>query len=433
MSPYDPLAVWLAAALVAVPALVGWGIVRRGRPRWWLGLVAVSLLGGLLVPELPLWDLVFAVLALGLGAWCGARRGRGRRLAASVVLFAGVAEVAGRGLLPDAPYVLSDRTWHAWNTDLGDVPDREACQALFPHAYERSPYWADLAFDPDPRPLVLHLGDSMLVFSDTGPPSSRTDRGRFVHRYAASDPERRHLNLGVAGTGMDYQLASARAWADRRVDRVVVYAFTENDLSDLDRRYLCCPGGSLLDYDAPGLPTRCSEPAEVAVHPSPLQLRLLSSIPPLTLQVLTPRSRVAAHLRARLNQLPTWMTPWAARSNAVDDQLIYTPGAEDRRWRWTGELLTELDRELGERLVVVVLPVGPDLDGPAEPHHHSRERAERLLGLCVEAGVRCVDAWDAFRDVPVPAGGWFMRDGYHFADAGHERFAVWLQRALPHE
>ncbi|MCB9681926.1 MAG: SGNH/GDSL hydrolase family protein [Alphaproteobacteria bacterium] len=379
------------------------------------------------------WDLVFMVVA----AWLGAVTARvePRSVLASLgsaTLFLVVVEVVGRMALP-APHLAPDPDWSLFPRGSATT-GWAACELMYPSLglpdFEND--WRRHGARPG-DPVVLHVGDSMLVFGELDHGSMSDLPGRFVARMDDADPHRTHVNLGQPGTALDVGLMALPPWVDRYdVRAVVLYFFADNDLSDLDRRYPCCRGGLLFDYGDQAVP-RCPTPDGPLFGSQAVQDLLFRSGPPLVVRVATRWSPVWRHVRGRLDAFARHGTPWATTPDTTDDDLAHDAHALDEAWR-RYRLLLERARDGaaagGYPLVVVDLPVGPDLSragGP--PSGDAWERSRTFEALCDTLGLVHVDAWQAMS--PDAADDrWFLHDGYHLSAAGHARLGAWLTTHL---
>jgi hypothetical protein len=445
MSSTEPIALWMALCLVAAPALIGWALGR-----WAYGpqpvatllerllitslppLVALGL--DLLSPRVDLWDALGVASCLGLGllaaTWPAARVGGAL---AGLALFLSTAELGTRLALPPGPEFAGDRAIGApWLSRNPTRLSETTCHAIFPELDHGRLASIRAAHLEPGQPVVLHLGDSLLVFPpQTSHADPAADPARFPLLLDAADPERSHVNLGFPGASYDALLRVARTWLARyEVDQIVLYAFLENDLAELGRPYPCCRDG-LVDVRAFGAPTLCASPSPPTFGSPRLEHLLVRSRDPIVVRVLSEWSSLARHLRARAQQLSAVRGPWSQLLDADDHRL--SDGDLQARWAMTRTLLDALRRDAeveGASLLVVALPIGPDLRGVGKlPERSLRPRVEALGELCGELGIGFVDAWPAIEEQPQPWTGLFMDDGYHLSLEGHAVMGEWLIKA----
>lgn len=418
----------LALLQVVGPALLaGWFAGRAGPVRPAAALLLLVAPVALGVPALvwldhvPLWDGLLLLLSVGVGLALGRRAAPA---AAALVIFVGVADLAGRAALPPPPRFLDpDDPWPKLLRHDEERFGDEVCGLLRGEPDDRA-----ALPDPAGRRLVLHLGDSMLVFGGDGPDGGQPGDDRFPQRLGLADPGRLHVNLGVPGTSADAHLAVARAWLGRGdVAAVVSYAFLNNDLTELGRGLPCC-GGPPIDLTAPGAPSVCVPPPPPA-WPALADLARRSG-DPLAVRLASP-SPTWGHLRGALAQRLGPRSPLTALRDADDSRL-----ARDERASAQAALIRMLTATrdaaaaAGAAHVVVLLPAAGD--GPLRPADRpdARPLADGLARACREAGLDCLDAW-ALLDGPegCPAA-WFLRDTYHLSAEGHARLAAWLEAPL---
>jgi len=371
-----------------------------------------------------LWDSVLAGVLFGTGAVLGARGALARVGWASVLLSIGsaalslaVAEIASRTLLPapraivprDPPkLVLDDPNAHTGPFQPSGDWKQDACAFLYPDLHpgvleSRAPA------DDGGRPVVLHVGDSMV--QGCGLPISES----FPARLAEIDPATLHVNAGLAAMSVDYYLLHAERWVTRRrVDRVIFYVFVGNDLDEIDQQMPCCWGGPLLDYGPDGVRERCSRPASsadaLAWHsPLPYPLRAATKFSSLALRIATLRSRP----RPKREHDSRW-PHFEAVMRAARDRM----GAH------------------GVGFAVVLLPLREALQSPEPKQSEAYAIRTRALETCNRLGIRTLDTWDFFEDAVRRTGParWFItRDGFedlHFSAEGNDQFARWLAGQL---
>ncbi len=421
---------------VAVGAACGRGVGRK-LGAWSnaavLAALGVGLWGANLGLELlAIWDALSLLLLAAAGWMLGrapVRTALARLLA--VVLFVGVATLAAQDLLDPVPALAGDRDHQGVGLLAPGGPGAAACAMAYdveaaglPSEQWRSRAMLNVHGD---RPVVGHLGDSMLTFAPTPSANHGVDEARrFPDLLDAGDPVYDHVNLGRPGISYDIQLMVARhLMREVTVRRFFVHAFLENDLGELDRPLPCCPGGGVLLWDEPGLPPRCDEP--VSPFPTwPHFGALMSRSPaPRWIRQLTPHLQVVATLRYQLARV-AWLSGGGRGWQDVND--LVTPDEHPRiaqAWARTRLVLTTLRDEAeqeGADVIVVTLPVGPEVGVPGSV---ARRRVEQMGALATELGLPWWDAWDVFGPTPDPQ--WFMADGYHLSYEGHARLAAWIR------
>lgn len=407
----DAPVTWLVCGVLLV-ATVAAGLAVSERPRAALVPVPLLLLGWLSV-RLPAWDLLFFSGMYLLGMLSG-RRSDGGRLWGGVVVFLLAATVAGEVAIRKRTNFVLEAQWTPW------LPQ--------PLTLYRESLCTDIYDTPTESGSWLHLGDSMLVFSNGEIVSERTSPTRFVSHLQRSDPSHVHLNLGVPGTSQDAALLLARAHArSGPVDHLVLYHLPVNDLTDLDQVYACCLGGPLLDYSDAALPARCERPPDWFREPRSTQRWLAASPSPLPILLFSRHTTVGAELRARLMPL---LLPQPG--GVSDARLIDRPEDAERLWQRFDAILDRFEIEFAARgttIHLVLLPAGLPDHRSHRTSAYRREREDRTLALCASHGFDCIDARPAVDGTP-PEGGWHMPDGVHFNDAGHAHIAAWLRPRL---
>jgi hypothetical protein len=443
MRTTEPTALLVVLLLLAVPfglgALIGRAAHDPARPtsapQRALLLLAPPLAAlalDLWQPRLDLWDAIGVGLCLGLGLRSATAPPTAR--AAQLALFCLVTELAARLLLPPGPEFAGDRTLTApWLSPNPTRLSETTCRAIFPQL-DAGQLQTSRTNHLDPQqPVVLHLGDSLLVFPPGSPHGdAAADPERFPLLLDASDPGRGHVNLGFPGASYDALLLVARTWLRAQpVEQVVLYAFLVNDLAELGRAYPCCREG--LVEGSPGAPTVCTAPSPPTLGSARLEHLLVRSRDPIVLRVLSEWSTAMRHLRARAQSIAGSRGPWTQALDADDHRLA----GDDltARWQLTRTLLAALRddaRAAGADLLVVALPIGPDLRDGSPPQASSlRPRVDQLGAMCEQLGVPFLDAWPAFEAAPQPWSELFMADRYHLSLKGHATLADWLSERLP--
>jgi hypothetical protein len=251
---------------------------------------------------------------------------------------------------------------------------------------------------------IVHLGDSMLESADV--PSGTEATALLEQRR----PDEVHYNLGISATGPDVYLAVLRRWIDRiRPDEVVVHVFPGNDVTDIDRPYLFCNGGPLLDAS---LASRCPASNWYA----PPGLLLLLDPPPSPLRLLAVRSDLAAALSYA----------WQSRIRYhVDPTHV---GALELRLRDIVRELASLAARRQIPFTVVALPVRPEFvyEVPVPRQH--------VVDALVATGARVLDAAPAFeaalREHPDRRLFQASPRNPHFDVEGQALYADWLEREV---
>lgn len=242
-----------------------------------------------------------------------------------------------------------------------------------------------------PMPHVIHLGDSM-----TEGPRVANER-TFVGLLDAADPGRSHLNLALSGTGPDCALVLLREVPSAHA--AFLHIFPANDTGDLFVRQPWCGEDTLLDYDQPGLPTRCPDgPEDLPLHrraawdPSPYLHRQLA-------RVFAVAGALEQHLWQRL---PFWL---GARPGY--------PVHEDAMPR-ARQVLAELHATAAAKSIplhATLLPwsgLRPDAAYREELAQVTRDWREALLDL----GIPTLDLTDALEDHTDPP-----QPGVYLSDA----------------
>lgn len=419
----------LGAALVLGPAVLGWaagrGLGNRGRTG---ALLALAIADVALVPLMApaaLFDFVLACLALGAGLLASNAPPRELlRWLAAFAMFALLAESLGRLALPEPPVRGNGRGWAAYG-GVAPVLTAGHCAHLFPDSPWGTDEVRDLWETPPERPVVLHLGDSMLAL----PHATAEGDVRAHASLQRRDPGREHLLLAWPAMGPDTHLALARTWAERLdVDTFVVAIYPGNDLADLDRPYVCCDDGPLLG-DGPELASTCPDATRPAWATSSLVPDLVRVPVPLAVQAASAWSTVAAHVRLRLDAVVGHGLAWSLEPMQADEVL--PPDELDARMARLGHVLAGLrDVAAAERadLQIVLLPYAPELERlRAEGDSPAYARSRRQLALAEGLGLDVVDTWPAFQTAQPT---WFMADGQHFEAPAHEQLARALAPAL---
>ncbi len=378
------------------------------------------------VPVAAITAELLGVLALRLGAWdallAGLLAGAGFAVgAAAATAFGGLADLAmgtagvlvgvfllelvARGLLALPP--ATDAPRHG--AILMPRNSFDACSLLvsgvrIAESEERLARTGEVA--------VLHVGDSM-VFGQSVEPAQA-----FPALLDARADGMAHLNAGVIGVSIDYELLYLRQWLERIPVRfVVLYLFSGNDLMEIDQNMPCCSSGPLLRYEDGRVLPRCPElQAEQGIL-----TRVRHAPLPYALRAATRSSSLARYLTALFNSRGSSST---------------TSGDKAARFR---EILQAVRDELDGRQIplrVVVLPLRQALSSP-NPHETDAYRDHRLmLEQCASLGIPAYDAWALFERLGREATtdrlfANQMENDVHLSPEGHRRLAEWLLGEIP--
>ena len=266
-------------------------------------------------------------------------------------------------------------------------------------------HYRNLPLPPSTAPhRVLHLGDSMLAAAEVG------DDRCFTSLLERDRPGETHYNLGADGTGPDvHYVQLLRFFARTRPHEIIHHVFPGNDVSDIDRPYVFCDGGPLLDESHPPA-WRCPEPrwrVDVAellrFGPPPYPLRVLA-------QNYALAERIEFFLEARLSprRLPVDVERNLGR---LRDILAATAA---------------FARSRGVPYHVVVLPVRSTF------RYDYFVPREHVVEAVRAAGVESVDTQRDFDAALAaePARRWFQPSpaNPHFDVDGHRFYATWLER-----
>ena len=427
--PWGPRLLAYGGALVQVllPLLLGWGLGALGRrvvpgPGSRLLRLAVAAAPVALAAVLALasvvdagaWDLVLPGLLAGAGLWWGSRperparrTGGAVRTLASAALVVAVVE-GGARLVPAASTGFPPPEAAAWR--LSSLPQGQACRLVGPSFEALTD--ERLARVDASRPLVLHLGDSMVEGAGVPPEHA------FPARLGEIDATYAHVNGGLWGTGPDAYLVGLQRWLSRiHPTLVLVHVFLANDVQDLDAPQPCCHDRPLLTYGADGAVPGCDLDG-----PQARPWRPGGSPPPYALRVLTEVS-AAARLACLAIAAPS------AGAGRDDDEL---------RWRHLAAVLHGLRRQAdgaGVPLGVVVVPERLELERVAGNEIVAPARRARFVALAREAGLAVLDpSADFVREARergvlrlfVQGSG---RD-VHLSAEGHDVYARWLRERI---
>lgn len=405
------LTLGIATSLVVGPWFLGvvFGRMTRvegriGRALIALGWVTGSIAAGfgvwLLVPQFLVWDLLWASGLFGLtaGVESASRRPDGRRWAVvfgATVLSLTMAEGAVRLLLPAPPVrpaahaprlIFEHEAWHG------------PCQMLYPSLFEAelpSPGSGEL-------PLVWHVGDSMVAGTGYEP---------FVQVLDQANPAVEHVNLGVPGTGPDYQYALLDAWLEvGRPDLIALYPYPGNDVQNVGAPFACCDRGPLLEAGPDGPQRRCEEP----IWREPLVNVLGQSPAPYVLRAASGASSLATHLNIGFRRITAALFEFSREALPEEDNSGLFPEVVRALYR--------LQEESQVPFVVVVVPDRRAMEGVESPGENPSHAF--VTRTFEEAGFAVYQPWDAiaraeFEDL------WAPQD-VHFGQGGHDLMADWL-------
>lgn len=429
--PRHPFSTMLA--ILALPFALGfaWGrasllVLRkldRARGVVRVAMVALPLaLAFVFIPSLPhlgAWDALSVAATISAGAALASvdmpRRALGRR----AWTFGGVTlvtllllELATRALpAPAATFAAPDRAILWFDRAAG----ADACAPFFPDDFP-GPFLSRTRDVKPPRPLTLHVGDSMV--EGVGVPIEDA----FPAVIGALDPSVDHVNAGFASSSTDMELAVVRAWTARlHVTRVVLYVFGFNDLAELDRALPCCDGGPLLDA-SPEAAMRCPTPGIASKRID----RFATSPAPYALRVATSFSAFARRA----------VVAFVSVSDLIARSRESAAVREGRRWDRLADLATILAREVkakGASIVFVYLPARAALEAPAPKATGDYATRGRLVDLGAKIGVEVLDPWDLLEAAVKKDGAdrWFFpAPNIHFTKEGHRLIGEWLAARL---
>jgi hypothetical protein len=421
-----PSALILALALVAAPLLAGAVLgaeLRHHRRGIVLGVLTAMLLtavGVELLQEVGAWDVIsigaLSIIGILLGA---AGIDRAVILTATSLLELAALEVAVRLLLP-VPQLFPDPGTAAF---IFNEPEWDkGCVALYASANVDEDLHV-LRRQPGDRraPLVVHLGDSM-TFGD-GVNAEET----FSALLNARQGDVAHANYGVWAVGTDFEyLLLQRILAAHSPAMVVLHIYAGNDVYDIDRPYVCCDAGPLLDYREDGPAARCP----TARWRHSLGYRLGSSPLPYALRVATGWSHGARHLATAFSRVVSWFAPYL--------DAIRTEGeADEQDWEHFTRILTRMRDELKDRDIVFVadlLPTRQELDAADPATVRSHRVRERIAAIVARLGIRLVDPWEVLAAaVKRDGASKYFRGEHdiHLTPEGHRLLADWLATRLP--
>ena len=354
-------------------------------------------------PWLAWWEGSWLTVMLSLGiATAGIAAGVAARRLGQLGLMWAVVELAARVILPYPPSFPPGPSFTLRHEGQLYVSSAEACALM----YSQLDHPAVANRLPDPKPTVLHVGDSMLQVGYLE---------KLPEHFQRADPERAHVNLGVMGAGPDVYLRLIRRFThELDVRHVVVYLFPFNDLDDLSLRYPCCRTETLLDYNDPLLNAGCPDPNPPLFASATLD-ELILYAPGLYLwRMASTKSAFLAHLRGQAENL--------VRSPYTRDEVN-----EAELWSRLERIIAALSDELGRNdigLTVVGMPVRDGFD----PEGVHLATSQRIATLCARHRIDYLDVWQAIRqgDISTDAEWFYKFDGFHLDAHGHERVADWL-------
>lgn len=424
----------LALSLLLLPILAGWVLgaglryLRNGRVKSIWGAFLAFLLPispAFLLPAdylfVGFYDLTLAGLLLGGGVLLGGHKWGGAvGLREGAVLVGGLLaalallELCVRLLLPAPPAFPppAEASFLFGGGGAAGVKG-QACKGLFPGRFPEIVQ----ARDPFPRRArrVLHVGDSMVEGVGVQPGE------RFVSLLNDLDLETAHVNAGFSGTGPDFYYLATRRWlALQAGNSVVWYLFLFNDLdAGLSDEYGCCGGTPLLSFASGELAVECTS-WMLAEQGS----RFRTSPAPYSMRVATAYLRTAGHLVALHNRL---VSEPRRETVALDVSLARS-----------SLVLRKMAKELAEEGVeftVVLLPYRRALEGDDAVSGKLAATQARVLQMCLDVGVRCLDGGEAFGSLAESgsiAAAFVSKPvwDYHFSNRGHRLLAEWLRRVL---
>lgn len=429
-----PVALALATLLgpILVGFLAGAAGVRIARARGastlarrlWVAPFAVAALAGAAVLPFGLWDRLLTALLVIAGLYRGTRPPLARALLrrdlpmlASVLATLGLLELGARTLLPPTPaYPGATQATLTFLEGRVFSGDEESCALVRPAASE--PILAKrLAASDGTRPVVLHVGDSMLM---TGVPWE----ANAPSVLAATDREVAHVSLSAHGTGPEFHWLILRLHAERiRPALVVLHICMSNDVEELGRPYPCCAGRGLVTFESGAPVPRCLATPEDSLGEA-LRRFVEASPPPYALRVATDASAFARHLAGVLYSV-------------LEDDRDMAPTLDDQ-WSRFEAVIRGLHAELAARgvpLVMVLTPNRPALSGDTNAIARATVVRERDRALCQSLGVPFLDSHETFTRAAAAGGvaplfvGSLAGD-VHMSVAGHRLYADWLQREL---
>ena len=286
--------------------------------------------------------------------------------------------------------------------------------------------WGDPADGPPqrgvgPRPgWIAHIGDSM-VFGDGVEPEQAIPA--LLERAL---PGTRHTNRGMPRAGPDVQAWNlADLLSHGTPEHVVFHLFAGNDMTDLDRQYLCCEGETFLRYEGEGAQLACPSPGP---GQEPLRWRTYRGQSPALLRALKDHSYLARRL-AHLSVI--------FRYHLVRDEAPVDP----ERWahlRAALALLRDMSEAKGARFTVVAHPFGDALSVAkttpellAIGNNKDPARHHKMVAIARDLGLEVIDLEPLIQGLldEAPIERWY-HDRMHYTPEGHARVADFLVGAL---
>ncbi len=403
---------FLAALLVAGPVAAGLRLARFIH-RWSPGarraviISVVALFPLALLGRVPLgvWDLVLVGWATAFGLWYGSLGSIPLRR----VLFSGAVLVIGLILVEGEARFLREPRRFPLPEDahlLFRPGSNAGCDALYGALDPASSVRGD-------RPLVLHIGDSMVAGSGVRPEDT------FVARLNGSDSPFEHLNAGVSGVSTDIEYLFLKRelkelkTRGKAAPRLVVLHFnTNNDIEGMDGPEPCTGDASVLTY-VDGVKARYDVPTPDRLTWSDL---VRQSPAPYPLRIATSFSFLARHLM-RVFEFAPPVPP------------------EATAWPHLQLVLTEIRDRLKTEGIPLVMDVLPDRDTLESDHpqgeKHWRVR-QQVQELARTLGIPTIDSWD-FLNATIRRVGLetiFLPGDVHFNAEGHRVIAEWLRGQL---
>ncbi len=436
---------WTGLALALVPVLVGallGGIVRRALPSGsdrlrnlcWIGaalLIPGMMLAAAFVVRVGIWDLTCtaALFSIAFSIFLGApddSTGWQRLLLSTVAIgvAAGLVELLLRGPLGMRPFPPSRLTGVASVTFELLEP---VCEAI----YSPAEVIARRVRDRD-RPVVLHLGDSMVWGTGAGGPDAA-----FPRRLEELNPEHSHVNAGFRGSSTDGQWLVSKSWLPLLAPKAIVhYVFLGNDIHELDRACICCDMQQLVDYEG-GPHQRCGS----ANYHVPLRERLELAPAPYLVRAAALHSAFAAQIVGGFAKLG----PVLVGTGLGGHRYGYIRVGLDRRpevyehFGLLESVLRDDAESIGARFVVVLLvsrqTVTRSLGGTPRAHDSwdgdGMAGRDRVLSILRANRIDVIDTLEFMQAVVglEDSDSYFASDtpgDFHFSGRGHERFAGWL-------
>lgn len=383
---------WLALLSTALPLALGawWGRRVPGARGW--GAWAVAWVAGV---SLTLWwqalapgEVVWLALSFGLGSLLGQVHPPLAGVAAAVLFLAATEVLAWRGLGPPESRPGDLERWRVPLTALSPPCTWDSATASAPRKVD------------DGRPLVVHLGDSMI--DNFGVSSREAVVGRLIRR----EPHIRHVEAGHAGTGPDCAWRILRDGPDAAL--WVLHSYLGNDVEDLKGGYAWCGDRALTDLALP--PSLVCDATPRWLSPA---ARLATTAPPLVLRHLASTSATAHHLARAVDDL-------ALRQRQRRALERVPPHGLESVYVGVIQQMVEDAKRRGGAFHVTLTPLRAT--HPAATHERADRIGKQLRGLDVPV-------WDGRVAFPPTHPRWFLTDDPHdphLSPDGHDRWAAWL-------